>query len=61
MSNNLKIFKLTADCEFEAQDIDDALIRLSKHFRELTEKGCSQNRTVMIGGVIELKPCKVVE
>ena len=58
MSNNLKIFKLTADCEFEAKDIEDALMKLSKHFRELTEKGCSPDRTIMVGGVIELKPCK---
>ena len=30
----MKKFRLTADCTFDAEDIDDAMIRLGTHFAE---------------------------
>lgn len=32
-----RIFRLTADCEFRANNIDEALMLLSKHFRNIIQ------------------------
>ena len=32
-------FKLVADCEFKAENIDDAFMKLSEHFKDLAENG----------------------
>jgi len=33
----MKRFILRADCSFDAEDLDDAFLRLSEHFRRLAE------------------------
>jgi hypothetical protein len=32
-------FRLTADCYFEAKDLDDAMLQLAEHFRALYYDG----------------------
>ena len=36
----MKLFRLSAEALFKAADIDDALFRLSEHFRQVTNEDC---------------------
>ena len=52
-------FHLIADATFEAANIDDALRRLSEHFRQLTEGSLDDSDTDQFfdGGSIEVGKC----
>jgi hypothetical protein len=48
----MKIFELKADFEFEAENIDDALKKLSKHFSSISE---GKNSQLILKGDIKIK------
>ncbi|MBI5634880.1 MAG: hypothetical protein HZA15_15540 [Nitrospirae bacterium] len=52
----MKSFQLKADVTFEAENIDDAFLRLSKYFYELAEEG-TDAETLFTTGQIEVRPC----
>lgn len=45
------IFRMIADIEFEAEDIDDALLFLTNHFNQDIEE-----KPGLIGGEISIRP-----
>jgi hypothetical protein len=47
------LFKLIANCLFEAEDIDDAFVRLARHFTELYE---GDPPSVLQSGKIDIMP-----
>ena len=47
-------FNMTADCEFEAENLTDAFKQLSDHFKCLMDEDCESN--LIIGGVINIQP-----
>ena len=51
----LKTFRLTADCTFNADSIDDACRKLGDHLRSVGENG-TDSTLLMAGGRIEIKP-----
>lgn len=53
-----KLFKLKADAEFEAENIDDAFRILAEHFKNLSNGGDvdSDSELQMLGGSIEIYP-----
>lgn len=56
------LFKLTADAEFEADNIDDAFIKLSRHFLELYHASLFEELNgsgLLIGGRIGVE--RVIE
>jgi len=48
-------FILKSDTTFEAEDIDDAFLVLSKHFRKLNEEGL-EGSDIFESGFISVKP-----
>jgi hypothetical protein len=48
-------FRIKADATFTAQNIDDALLVLSKHFKALAEKGVD-SITALTSGEISVSP-----
>jgi len=44
------VFKIMADAEFEAEDIDDALDKLSEHFKNV------MSSELILGGKITVSP-----
>lgn len=44
------VFKIKADAEFEAEDIGDALDKLSEHFKNVMDSD------LILGGKITVKP-----
>lgn len=55
----MKIFKMTADVEFEADDIVDAFRKLSEHFTCManeTDDVRERESQLFIGGQIDIKP-----
>jgi hypothetical protein len=53
------LFKFTADAEFYAEDIDDAMILLSDHFRAMSEGWEDEkDKFQLAGGRIDLRPCE---
>ena len=51
----MKVFRCKADFTFQAKDIDDALIKLSKHFKDIKKGKDSQ---LVELGEIQIKPTK---
>ena len=49
------IFHLSALCEFEALDLDDAFLKVSEHFLAMREGGDSK---LILGGTISIEPNK---
>jgi len=47
----MKLFKLLADTEFEAEDLDDAFDKLSAHFRKMRD---GEDSSLLIGGEIKM-------
>ena len=47
------IFKLSAEVEFEADDITDAMVKLAMHFLEVAQ---GVDSTLFHGGEIAIKP-----
>ena len=47
------IFKLIADCEFEADNIIGALKKLGKHFKKMSK---DKDEDLLLGGEITIKP-----
>lgn len=48
-------FILKSDTTFEASDVDDAFLVLSKHFRKLSEGGLDSS-DIFESGFISIKP-----
>lgn len=46
------IFRMKSDVEFEANDIEDAFIKISKYFSDLTKD--EETETIFIKGEIEI-------
>jgi len=51
------VFKLTADIEFEAKDIEDAFRVLSNYFAKMDEEGLDAE-SILLGGHISVKELK---
>ena len=51
----MKLFKLTADTEFMAKDIDDAMLKLAEHFKKLVN---GKDSNLLIGGIITIETIK---
>ena len=51
------LFKIEADAEFEADDIDDAFEKLAVHFKGMAEEGLDA-KSVFIGGRVNVSPCQ---
>ena len=53
------LFRLKANCIFEAEDIDDAIEKLGDHFYNMfdSEGGLTDDH-LFVGGEIEIKPEK---
>jgi hypothetical protein len=51
----MKVFKLVADCEFYAADIEDALSKLRDHFAAVV---AGQDSDLIKGGEIQVEPCE---
>lgn len=49
-------FRLTADCTFAAEDIDDALLVLAAHFISIVRTGDMPDPMDMTGGQIKVEP-----
>jgi hypothetical protein len=57
------LFKLTADCEFEADDLDTACLTIAEHFLAMAEvdhavidgESCTPTRWHLEGGEIDLR------
>ena len=45
------LFKLEADCEFEAVNIDDAFLVLQEHFTRLFNEGCYDGTPFKVGEI----------
>lgn len=53
------VFHFTADCTFEVEDIDDAMIRMSAHFMNLSSDGLDAKETLInFAGDIKLDGLK---
>ena len=50
MAKETKRFKLTADMVFMAVDIDDAFLKLARHFRAL-ERGEESELEIVVGNI----------
>lgn len=48
------IFVIKADAHFEAENIDDALEKLSDHFRKIVD---GEDSELFIGGEIQIEKC----
>ncbi len=48
----MKIFRLKADFEFEADDLIDAFNRLSLHFRAFPGEGDEGDGTILDGSIV---------
>ena len=53
-----RLFKLEANAEFKAENIDDAFKKLSIHFRKLSKYGLAKSNLIC-GGIIEIHPYKI--
>ena len=51
----MKRFILKADCSFDAENIDDACLKLSEHFRRLVQDD-NYNEFFFVTGEIHLAP-----
>ena len=51
----MKEFKFTADCTFFAENIDDAFVRLSEHFKRLANE--EENEAWFLGEM-HIEPVK---
>jgi hypothetical protein len=58
MEGSSMTFFLKADCEFEAENINDAFYRLALHFSKLTD---GEESELIEQGEIEIKPSKEAE
>ena len=47
----MKTFRLSADCEFEADDIEDAMTRLARHLLRVAD---GQDSDLLIAGSITI-------
>jgi hypothetical protein len=56
LGGGFMLFKIKADAEFEADDIDDAFEKLAAHFKGLAEKGLDKD-SLFVGGDINISPC----
>lgn len=52
------LFKMTADVEFYAENLDDAFIKISNHFKNLIDSESSDHEVVslFVSGSIDIKP-----
>ena len=55
----MRTFRMVADCEFVAEGIDDALLRLSRHF--LNEGIDGVRDELLHGGEISIHPVDIKE
>lgn len=51
-------FLMIADCEFDADDLDDAFLKLSKHFDSLASDEDDDDPELITNGVIEIEIVK---
>ena len=58
MSVPLKLFKLTADCEFYAENISDAFAELANYFKNIM--GSEEYERIFVGGEISIHPVKEI-
>lgn len=53
------VFKLMADCEFHANDLDDAFVALAMHFLSLNlSLNQGEDSRLILSGKIEINPMK---
>lgn len=53
----LKTFRIKANFEFKAEDIDDALLRLAEHYRKLVEdENYAENNSFVCCGETDICP-----
>jgi hypothetical protein len=57
----MRVFHLKADCTFLAESIDDALLRLARHFLERAMAGTEDPKPVQIEGSVELGPSAILK
>jgi len=52
----MKLFKLKADVDFYAEDIEDAFDKLNNHFFYLANSGDFEDPQIIVKGDIEIGP-----